>query len=294
MLTNRPYQPADLGPLCVFLSRCHQLSTVPDNFIYSGDLVWRTLLNAHYQPKREMRIWELGGETAGFVQQKRLYFDFIAAPWLAREGRRELLAAMLAHVERQARENGLEGKLVTSISKSDSESALVLQVAGYVRNDDDMYSLERPLKEEIPPPVLPEGFEVRHPEPHEQGERVDIHLEVWNPSRFTLESYLNLRSAPVYRPDLDLVTVTPEGRFASYCIVWYDPLNQVGEFEPVGTRKAWERKGLGKAVLLEGFRRLQKLGAKKAVVYCYENNLVFYQSAGFKEFNQWLGFSKPL
>jgi ribosomal protein S18 acetylase RimI-like enzyme len=123
---------------------------------------------------------------------------------------------------------------------------------------------------------------------------VDIHREVWHPSRFTLESYLNIRSAPVYRPDLDLVTVTPEGRFASYCIVWYDPLNRVGEFEPVGTRKAWERRGLGKAVLLEGFRRLRKLGAKKAVVYCYEDNLAFYQSAGFEEFNQWRGFSKPL
>jgi ribosomal protein S18 acetylase RimI-like enzyme len=51
---------------------------------------------------------------------------------------------------------------------------------------------------------------------------------------------------------------------------------------------------LGKAVLLEGFRRLRKLGAKKAVVYCYEDNLAFYQSAGFEEFNQWRGFSKLL
>lgn len=294
MFTSRPYQPADLEALCAFLARCHQLSAAPDAFIHPGDLVWRTLQHAHYRPEQEVRIWEMGGETAGFVLQKRLGFDFAAAPWLAREPRRELMAAMLAHVERQARESGLEGNLVTSVSKSDPESTLVLQAAGYARNNDDMYSLERSLSEEIPAPALAQGFVVRHPEPHELQARVDIHREVWHPSRVTLESHLNIRSAPIYRPDLDLVAVTPDGQFASYCIVWYDPINRVGEFEPVGTRKAWERRGLGKAVLLEGFRRLQKLGAKKAVVYCYEDNLAFYQSAGFEEFNQWLGWGKKL
>lgn len=294
MFTSRTYQPADLERLCAFLARCHQLSDAPDDFIHPGDLVWRTLQHAHYQPEREMNIWEMGGETAGFVQQKRLSFDFIAAPWLAREGRRELMAAMLAHAERQGRAHGLEGNLLTSISKGDLESALALQAAGYVRNSDDMYALERSLSQEIPPVKLPEGFVVRHPQEGELEQRVDIHREVWHPSRFTLESYLNIRSAPVYRPDLDLVAVTPEGQFASYCIVWYDPINRVGEFEPVGTRKAWERRGLGKAVLLEGFRRLQTLGAEKAVVYCYEDNLPFYASVGFAEANRWLGWAKPL
>ncbi|PZA08108.1 MULTISPECIES: N-acetyltransferase [unclassified Meiothermus] len=294
MFTSRPYQPPDLERLCAFLARCHQMSAVPDAFIHPGDLVWRTLQDAHYRPERGMRVWETGGETAGFVWQKQLSLDFAAAPWLAREQRRALMAAMLAYAERQARAWGLEGRLFTSVSENDRESASVLESAGYARDDDVMYSLERSLREEIPAPQLAEGFGVRHPEAHELAERVELHREVWHPSRFTLESYLNIRSAPVYRPDLDLVTLTPEGRFASYCVVWYDPLNRVGEFEPVGTRKAWERRGLGKAVLMEGFRRLRKLGAKKAVVYCYEDNLAFYRSAGFEEFNRWWGFSKPL
>ncbi len=294
MMFTRPYQPADLGPLCAFVARCHQRSATPDAFINPGDLVWRTLNNAHYQPEREMYIWEEGGEITGFVLQKRLSFDFTAAPWLEPEQRRSLMASMLTHAERQARENGLRGNLLTSVSQDDLESIEALKTAGYVRDDDLMYALERPLTGEIPAPVLPEGFVVRHPEPPELGKRVDIHQEVWHPSRFSLEAYLNLRSAPIYRPDLDLVAVTPEGRFASYCIVWYDTINQVGEFEPVGTRKAWERRGLGKAVLLEGFRRLRELGARKAVVYCYEDNLAFYRSAGFSEVNQWIGFCKPL
>lgn len=294
MFSSRPYQPSDLQPLCSFVARCHQRSATPDAFMQPGDLVWRVLQHAHYRPDRELRIWEVSGETAGFVLQKRLSFDFAAAPWLPQEGRRELMAAMLAHTERQAGEGGLEGKLLTSAAKNDLESALALQRAGYAQDDDWMYSLERSLDSAVPAPELPQGFLLRSPNSDELGERVELHRAVWNPSRFTLESYQNLRAAPFYRPDLDLVTVTPEGRFASYCIVWYDPLNQVGEFEPVGTRSDWRGKGLGKAVLLEGFRRLQKLGAKKAVVYCYQDNLAFYQSAGFKEFNQWLGFSKNL
>jgi hypothetical protein len=66
------------------------MSAVPDAFIHLGDLVWRTLQDAHYRPEREVRIWEMGGETAGFVRQKQLSFDFAAAPWLAREQRRKL------------------------------------------------------------------------------------------------------------------------------------------------------------------------------------------------------------
>jgi hypothetical protein len=51
---------------------------------------------------------------------------------------------------------------------------------------------------------------------------------------------------------------------------------------------------LGKAVLLEGFRRLKELGAEKALVSFSADNLEYYQSVGFEEVNQWLDFSKGL
>jgi predicted N-acetyltransferase YhbS len=62
----------------------------------------------------------------------------------------------------------------------------------------------------------------------------------------------------------------------------------------VGTRPAFERKGLGRAVLTEGFRRLKALGAKTACVACEPDTLEFYQSVGFEEINQWLDFSKTI
>jgi ribosomal protein S18 acetylase RimI-like enzyme len=119
----------------------------------------------------------------------------------------------------------------------------------------------------------------------EWPERVATHREVWHPSRVTLEAYQRLRVTPGYTPELDLVAVTPDGTFASYCICWLDPVNRTGEFEPVGTRPAFRQQGLGKAVIAEGLRRLKAHGATDAIVYTPHYNgsaVALYESAGFR------------
>jgi predicted N-acetyltransferase YhbS len=291
---SRPYRPADLEPLTAFVIECWRRTPTPSELMCPGDFVWGVLQNASYKPEEGIRIWEQGGAVVGFVLQKRAKFDLYMAPWLSPEERSELLRAMVTHAETHALRLDPTARVSTSAARSNLETIQTLQALGYAQSPFMMYFLERPLDEDIPPPRLPEGFVVRHLEPHEMGERVDIHLEVWHPSRFSMQSYLNIRSAPLYRPDLDLVTVSPEGRFASYCIIWYDPVNRIGEFEPVGTRPTFEGRGLGRAVLTEGFRRLKALGAKTACVACEPDTLEFYQSAGFTEVNQWLDFSKTL
>ncbi|HEV2404889.1 MAG TPA: GNAT family N-acetyltransferase, partial [Ktedonobacterales bacterium] len=127
--------------------------------------------------------------------------------------------------------------------------------------------------------------------------RVDTHREVYHPSRVTLEAYRRLRRAPYYRPDLDLVAVSPEGEFAAYCICWYDPATRVGEFEPVGTRAAYRRRGLGKALMFEGQRRLRALGAHTAIVLTNGDNIPaipLYQSAGFRIVDREHLYQRPL
>jgi ribosomal protein S18 acetylase RimI-like enzyme len=131
----------------------------------------------------------------------------------------------------------------------------------------------------------------------EWAARVELHRDVWSPSRVTLEAYRRLRAAPIYRPDLDLVVIAPDGTLASYAICWLDAANRSGEFEPVGTRAAFRGQGLGKAVVQEGFRRLRACGARVACVTAVGGNMAaqkLYASAGFQTVTREHLYRKPL
>jgi len=65
---------------------------------------------------------------------------------------------------------------------------------------------------------------------------------------------------------LDLVAVAPDGEIASFCTIWYDDATRAALYDPVGTMPAHQRRGLGKAVMCEGLRRLEQMGALTAFV----------------------------
>lgn len=70
----------------------------------------------------------------------------------------------------------------------------------------------------------------------------------------------NLQSAPLYRRDLDVVAVASDGSIASFCTIFYDDYTRSAVTVLVGTATEHWRRGLGKAVLTEGFRRLKEMG----------------------------------
>lgn len=82
--------------------------------------------------------------------------------------------------------------------------------------------------------------------------------------------YRNIQTAPLYRRDLDLVAVAPDGSIASFCTIWFDDVTRSALFDPVATVPAHQRRGLARAVLTEGLRRLQRMGALTAHVSGYE------------------------
>lgn len=93
------------------------------------------------------------------------------------------------------------------------------------------------------------------------------------------------RSSPSYRHDLNLVAEAPDGSFAALVGVTYDDANRRGIFEPVCTHPDHRRKGLARALMFEGLRRLKSLGANDAYVETGEdvppNRL--YEAVGFTE-----------
>jgi GNAT superfamily N-acetyltransferase len=87
------------------------------------------------------------------------------------------------------------------------------------------------------------------------------------------------------RPNVELnlkvAVVAPDGNFAAYCGMWYDPEAGYAVIEPVATDPLYRKMGLGRAAVLEGIRRVGELGAKTAIVGSSQQ---FYYSIGLRPF----------
>jgi ribosomal protein S18 acetylase RimI-like enzyme len=249
-----------------------------------GDVLWR--LYQHpleaFDPRARLVLWEDdAGALAAFADLDvtaramtlQLHPALHAAP-----GAADALDTMIAWAERQTSPPPEGGELPwmypfleLEALADDALYAAALERRGYAREDASLLVFHRPLADPVPAAALPVGWAIRSmaelSAPEDLAQRVELHREVWAPSRVTLEAYQRLRQAVGYRPDLDLVAVSPDGELGAYCICWADDANRSGEFEPVGARPAFRRLGLARAVLLEGCRRLRAGGAALAIVY---------------------------
>lgn len=97
------------------------------------------------------------------------------------------------------------------------------------------------------------------------------------------------------RPNVDLslklAVVAPDNNFVSYCGMWYDKETDFAVIEPVATDPDFRKMGLGKAVVLEGIKRVEKLGAKKVLVGSSQQ---FYYSIGLRPFSTATFWSKRI
>jgi len=91
--------------------------------------------------------------------------------------------------------------------------------------------------------------------------------------------------APSFRADLDLLALVPDGTWVSYVGLPYDSTNKRGVFEPVCTHPDHGGKGIAKALMLEGLRRLKALGAEEVSVGTGDQVAAnrLYRSLGFTE-----------
>lgn len=250
-----------------------------------GDVTWG--LRQHEEREREwkIRLWVEDGRV-------------VAWSWLKQDGRDRLehdvhpehlhlLGEILA--EPAAR--------VAFAFEDDAERRAALARHGFTEPGEPMHYLVRVLAEAPELPPLTEGFRYRTVGDADLAERVAIHREVWSrpdrPSRFTESSYAQVRTEWPYRESLDCVVEAPDGRFAAYCMCWPDDENGVGEFEPVGVREEFRRRGLGAAVCTFALRRLHEEGLRQAIVYCASGPAcALYESLGFRIHASLVGYSR--
>jgi GNAT superfamily N-acetyltransferase len=94
--------------------------------------------------------------------------------------------------------------------------------------------------------------------------------------------YHHIQTAPLYRRDLDIVAVAADGSIASFCTMWFDDVSRTAYIEPVATVPAHQKRGLGKAVIIEGLQRLKRMGCKVAFVggYSPAANALYFSVMG--------------
>lgn len=253
-----------------------------------GDVLWGLYQNTEVDTRRDIRFWQGDdGTVAAFAWfHPPRSFDWHVYPRLPDGNPIEddIIAWAVARSGESADDTGMR-TLTAAAETRDAQRLALLERHGFVRTEKHYVQMRRSLDVPLPDAAPPAGTVVRHVGgENEYEQRVAIHREVWQPSRVTLDAYRRLRTAPGYVPELDLVAVAPDGTFAAYCICWLDQRTRSGEFEPVGTRAAFRRQGMGTAVMLEGLRRLKARGAESAVVYSTGSNeaaIRLYESVGF-------------
>ena len=189
----------------------------------------------------------------------------------------ELEDEMVAVAEQHLAIIGPDGQRKLCVWANEHDEALrnVLTRRGYTPSGGPEHQHRRALSRPIPDVPVAEGYTVRA-----LGDVKELPARSWaswkafhpnapDEDYDGWEWYHNIQRAPLYRRDLDLVAVASNGEVASFCTIWYDDVTRSAYFEPVGTQPAHQRRGLGKAVMFEGLRRLKRMGATMAFVGGY-------------------------
>ncbi|GMQ78603.1 MAG: hypothetical protein BMS9Abin02_1124 [Anaerolineae bacterium] len=255
---------------------------------------WHVFMNiVHYKLEEAVAIWETAdGRVAGVVNPEGMGEIFIQAhPGYQTP---ELEEEMVEFAENNLAQPGPDGMRTLQIwaHEDDRIRRNILQGRGYKKSEWPEFQRRHPLSNIDYKPTIPPGYSVRSlGDKEELPARSMVSWRAFHPDAPDNDYegwdwYSNVQRAPLYRRDLDIVAVAPEGELASFCTVWFDDVTRTGAFEPVGTAPTYQKMGLGKAVLAEGLNRLKHLGATLATVSSFTPPAhALYSSMGFNEYS---------
>lgn len=162
-----------------------------------------------------------------------------------------------------------DGELAAFAADDDQGSMAVLADLGFQPEGRRLSQWQRRASDgPLPPTPVPQGYRIRCLRgPDEFPARVALHRAAFPRSRLTPEKYERLLTVPHYSLDDDLVVEAPDGSLAAFALGWQDPVGGVAEFEPVGTHPDHQRRGLSRAVVVDGLQRFLDAGARIVQVY---------------------------
>ncbi|HEU5370316.1 MAG TPA: GNAT family N-acetyltransferase [Ktedonobacterales bacterium] len=270
----------------------------PADAFHVVDLPYR-LCSPSAQEPENARLWEdEQGVLRGFaiVQLPWLTLDYGVHPAAREAGLEEaILAWAFERWPQVMAEHGLRYSLFLEVREDQTVRLTLLERLGFVRDDWHTLHMSQPLNGAIPPSHTPEGFTIRPLAGEaEVAGYVALHRAAFGSMNMTEDWRRRALQAPQYIPALDLVAAAPDGSLAAFCVCWLSQRghdengSNTGQVEPIGVRPDLQGRGLGRAILLEGLRRLQAHGAATALVDSDGENEAsrgLYEAVGFRVAN---------
>jgi GNAT superfamily N-acetyltransferase len=253
------------------------------------------------------RIWD---DSTGQMIAFALVDAFYNLCWEIRreQASSELESEIAAWAEqcsrRMAKLNREKARVEASCREEDSERVSFLTANGFQLQTEKTHTLILDLNEPLAAPKLPAGFSIRPVNGEAEAEELAaIHCKAFSSKFMTRDRRLAAMRSTEYRPELDLVVVSPDGRLAGTCTgVIHDGENELtgvktGSTDPLAVLPEFRKKGLAKALLLACAAALKQDGMQYA--RCAFNGanramLAAAKSAGYKVESTMVWFKKPL
>jgi mycothiol synthase len=254
--------------------------------------------NSSLEDKCNSRIWESSGKQGSRIvavatPEARLRYFIQMHPdfnYLEEE--------VLKWIEEHCVENKAGEKLSIVVIEGNQVREAALRERGYERGT--VYGIQRlrHLATPIPDYRVSEGFKIRSVEPGDFDEIAKAIRAVFGHGEwFTREILEEMSRASFYHGDLDLVAVHQSGVIASFCTFRYDTPSGVTELEPMGTLPQYRGRGIAKALLCEGFRRLKGYDVSLLCIDGAANNPAanrLYEETGFTTRHDYYYWQKTL
>lgn len=301
-MQQRQYQgAADVTLLQVFNATAFA-QTAGCGYLHPGDIPHRLFNgNKYYDPAEVLTIWEEADAVVAWVLVAPRSRSFDAQVRPDRRGG-EFERMVLQSAERRTLElmqqYAIAGDSLSSeVYQCDTARVVLLQELGWVKEDELPWVLNRAALVDLPEPTLPAGYTIRAARGAEEaGALAEVHAAAFG-STWTPELYRQVMVSPGYAAEREFVVEAADGSFAAFTVTWHDRVNRTGLFEPVGTHREHQRRGLGKALLLTVMRQMADVGLTHALVVNEGTNEAsrnLYRACGFEPWYPLDNFVKPV
>ena len=187
-----------------------------------------------------------------------------------------------------------DGSIKFWVAANDSLTYMqeILLDLGYTRySEEDYDNYVFPLETRVSVD-LPEGFALLYGEEYDDEKNkwsacsLGFHPDLEAPDyRVNMNPYISRKKSSMYQDSFECIVVDKNTKekndVCAYCFVYVDKQSNTALIEPVSTRKKYQHRGIGKAMMKGVMLRCKEKGIEKCYVNSFGWRRKFYNAAGF-------------